>query len=56
MPAQSCTWLLPTALLACLASVQGVYVHFDVSQAISGGTLDSAGSISGELAENVSFH
>lgn len=49
------TWLTVAALIVCLASVQGSYVHFDVLQAISGGTFAPAGSVSGELAENVSF-
>lgn len=49
------TWLAIVACI-CLGHVEASYVQFDVLQAISGGTFAPAGSVSGELAENVSSH
>ena len=56
MPRNRILVLQAFAVLAWLAAVQGLYVHFDVRQALAGDEFGSAGSISGDLAESVSMH
>lgn len=56
MPRTRTLTLQAFAVLAWLASSQGLYVHFDVQQALAGDEFGSAGSVSGDLAESVSLH